>query len=277
MSKIRRTGRILSMAATAAMLGGSLIPAMAQAAPSPNGPGSSDRIIGGREVAVGAYPFMASIQTGSRHFCGGSLIDSQTVLTAAHCVNNMSDEAAQNLTVVIGRTSLSDSSQGVTRKLLQSGAITIPQQYGSAAGYDAALLHLAEPVTDITPVSLPSRGNTSLYTPGATATVIGWGTTRPTWPPTYPDRLRGVNVPIQSPQTCANAGGSDYNADTDFCAGRAGKDSCRGDSGGPIMRTVNGRLYQIGIVSWGIGCAQEGNPGFYTSTASQAVWSALGR
>ncbi|GAB79384.1 trypsin [Austwickia chelonae] len=279
MSTSRPIGRFLGMAAAVTMIGGTLASSTAFAAPPSGEADSSTLIIGGTPAKDGEFPFIVSLQTSGKPFCGGSLIDSTTVLTAAHCVNDETAESAKKMTLVIGRTVLSDKTQGVERKVRftdDAPDIRLHPSYGQQSGFDAALIHLDKPVNDITPATLPEPGSTALYKPGSIATVVGWGTTRPSWPPKYPDRLLKVNVPIQSPAFCARAGGTDYNSETDFCAGVEGKDSCRGDSGGPIMRKVDGRLYQIGIVSWGRGCAQKDNPGFYTSTASELVREGLG-
>ncbi|WP_162873018.1 S1 family peptidase [Austwickia chelonae] len=261
------------------MIGGTLASSTALAAPPSGEADASTLIVGGTPAKDGEFPFMVSLQLNGESFCGGSLINSTTVLTAAHCVNDETAESAKKITLAIGRTVLSDETQGVDRKIRFTGGspdITTHPSYGKKVGYDAALIRLDKPVNNITPVDLPEAGSTALYKPGSIATVIGWGTTRATWPPKYPDRLLKTNVTIHTPALCAKAGGDDYNAETDFCASAEGKDSCRGDSGGPIMRKVAGRYYQIGVVSWGKGCAQKNNPGFYTSTASEKVREGLG-
>ncbi|WP_051792193.1 S1 family serine peptidase [Amycolatopsis jejuensis] len=267
----RRAAVLLAAAALVA----TAVPA--HAAPPP-GDGAQGQIVGGTEVSDDAYPFMASLRNkGSgngyeRHVCGGSLINSDTVLTAAHCVPGAD---VKDLEVVVGRTVLSNDQQGQVRNV--TDAQTHPK-YGEKLGYDIAVLKLDEPVTGIVPIQQPTRGTDGLIRPGETATVIGWGNTDPVQI-NNPDRLRQVDVPILSHQECeiSYPGSEDvtYNRATDFCAGVAGKDSCQGDSGGPIFRVVPGtRTYiQIGIVSQGQGCAERGGPGVYTYTGSPEAMS----
>jgi len=271
------TGFALALVATAA-------PAQA-AEPSQSGGDVGPQIIGGTEVPNGAYPFMAALLEkgpGSpfdRQGCGGTLIRPTTILTAAHCVD---DPAA--LEVVVGRTVLSDTTQGEVRNV--ASVLTHPL-YGQQPGYDIALLELEAPVTGVRPIQLPTRGTDGLIRPGSTATVVGWGSTD-TGMPYYPDRLRQVDVPLLSHNECEIAypkndpemGNDAYERLTDICAGVEGKDSCKGDSGGPIFRAVPGTqtFIQIGIVSRGEGCAEQGGPGIYTYTGSKALmeWETMG-
>ncbi|WP_162873019.1 S1 family peptidase [Austwickia chelonae] len=274
MSKSSRKGRLLSVAAATMLVGGLLTPCTTHASP-PADPTPSPRIIGGVQAEENEFPFMVSIQAGERHFCGGSLIDANTVLTAAHCVSERVGSTAQGVNLVIGRTTLSDSSQGITRKIkVVNGQadITIHPRYAVIAGYDAALLRLNEPVHGITPVALPPRGATGLTTSGR-ATVIGWGTVDPSGERDMPDGLRKVTIPLHSTAACAEDGGHEYNAATDLCGGSAGKGACFSDSGGPLVRRHAGRLYQIGIVSWGKACGHAEHHSFFTSTASSTLWN----
>ncbi|UAJ80107.1 serine protease [Leifsonia sp. ZF2019] len=229
------------------------------------------RIVGGTGAPEGQFPFMASIQMNGQHFCGGTLITPTTVMTAAHCAKDV-DPA--KLKVVVGRTVLSDASHGEEREV--SGILVHPRfdwDLTKKSGYDLALLKLDRPVTDIQPVTLPTEGTDAFLLPGTTATVIGWGNTNPK-NPDYPDRLRQVDVPILSAAECKiNPAG--INPDTDICAGVAGKSSCQGDSGGPLFKVFDGTVYQIGIVSRGVGCALQGAPTVYTSTSSKALWDTL--
>lgn len=222
-------------------------------------------IIGGTEVSKGKYPFMASLQMGKRHFCGGALLNAHTVVTAAHCVRFIKTAAlADQVSVTVGQTLLSDETGYQRRGIDAVDVSTIP-------GSDLAALFLDRPVVDVVPVALPTMGSDAFYQPGQLATVMGWGNTD-TDLPNYPNRLREVSVPILSADECAAA----YpDQTTYFCAGVRGKDSCQGDSGGPIIRTINGRVYQIGVVSFGKGCAEQGAPGAYVDISSDALWNSL--
>ncbi|RJQ72755.1 serine protease [Pseudonocardiaceae bacterium YIM PH 21723] len=259
---MRRSLLAVVLAATAVLA--SAVPAAA--VPKP--------IIGGTPVADDTYPFMVTLQikgegpARDRHNCGGSLLSAWEVITAAHCVG--SDPS--RFEVVVGRTVLS-SNQGQVRPVAD---ILRHPKYRKEPGNDLALLWLSEPITGITPVKLPTPGTDSLLRPGQEATVIGWGATDTNYPAT-PDRLRQVNVPIIHHDECAISEGGSFNPETDVCAGRAGRDSCWGDSGGPLFRTPPGKdaPYQIGVVSRGFNCAEQGGPGVYTSLSSKPLWDGL--
>ncbi|MGJ5830744.1 S1 family serine peptidase [Streptomyces ossamyceticus] len=231
------------------------------------------QIIGGTEKPDGSYPFMAALlikgkgKPLDRHFCGGSLLSPDVVMTAAHCVD---DVKPKQIETVVGRTVLSSKKQGHLRNIR---TITIHPRYNG--DYDVAFLELDKPVYGIAPVNLPTPGTDALIRPGSKATVAGWGNTD-TEVPTHPDRLRAVNVPIVSHIEC-KATYSNYNKKVHVCAGVEGKDSCQGDSGGPLFRTLKGRkgVYQIGVVSYGDGCAAQGAPGVYTYTGSAQLWDTL--
>ncbi|MFJ5552163.1 S1 family serine peptidase [Streptomyces sp. NPDC093225] len=263
----------LATGAALALIGSTAAAATAApAAPAVQKPG--DGIIGGKEQADGTYPWMAALLSKGktspvqRQFCGGSLIAPNVVLTAAHCVTG---EKPSKLEVTVGRTVLSKKNQGQLRDVR---SLTVHPRYAKGdEAYDLALVELAKPVTGIAAVSLPTQGTDALLRPGAKATVIGWGNTD-TEITQYPDRLRGVQVPLLSHAEC-KATNKDYDKAVNVCAGVEGKDSCQGDSGGPLFRKVAGRTFQIGIVSYGEGCAEQGAPGVYTSTSSAKLWKTL--
>ncbi|MEE1754488.1 S1 family peptidase [Streptomyces sp. SP18CS02] len=267
----RRLGSAgLTASASLALLALAATAATAHAAPTGKDNPSS-HIIGGVEQPDNAYPWMAALLSkgsGSakdRQFCGGSLIAPTVVLTAAHCV---ADTDAKGLEVAVGRTVLSNKKQGQLRDI--AGVYAHPRYLKGDESFDLALLELAKPITNIAPVKMPTAGTDALLRPGHKATVIGWGNTN-TEITTYPDRLRGVQVPLLSHAEC-KATYPDYDNAVNVCAGVEGKDSCQGDSGGPLFRQVSGRTYQIGIVSHGEGCAEQGAPGVYASTSSAELW-----
>lgn len=234
----------------------------------------SVKIIGGKPQADNAYPWMAALlQKGpgsatERQFCGASLVSDTAVLTAAHCI--MGTKPA-DIEVTVGRTVLSAKKQGQLRGV--KSIVAHPRYVKGQQAYDLAVIELAKPVTGIAPVKMPTPGTDALLRPGAEATVIGWGNTD-TEVPAFPDRLLGVQVPLLSHAECKATYG-DYDKAVNICAGVEGKDSCQGDSGGPLFRKVSGRTYQIGIVSYGDGCGEQGAPGVYTSTSSAKLWKTL--
>ncbi|WP_274564782.1 S1 family peptidase [Streptomyces spiramyceticus] len=249
----------------------------AQAAPAAKDGGRPGAyIIGGVEKPNGSYPFMTALLNkgnGSpvdRQFCGGSLLSQDVVMTAAHCVEGTK---AKTIELTVGRTLLSNKRQGSLRNV--SDIVVHPRYAKGQEAYDMALLVLDKPVRGTAPVVLPTQGTDALIRPGASATVAGWGNTN-TEIPSFPDRLRAVNVPVLS-HIEYKASYPGYDKRVNVCAGVEGKDSCQGDSGGPLFRKLPGRqgVYQIGIVSYGDGCAEQGAPGVYTYTGSAKLWNTL--
>ncbi|MEU8548897.1 serine protease [Streptomyces roseoverticillatus] len=284
----RRTAREMAVAVLASSAAVALVASAATTA-SATGPASGDRyrsvspIIGGTDTPDDAYPFMAALlkrdgDGAFKHRCGGSLIDPWLVVTAAHCVAGFEPK---DLKVAVGRTVLSDARQGQVRDIRASegkadpGGIIVHPLYKSDSAYDMAVLELDRPVEGIAPIKLPTAGTDALIRPGQQATVTGWGLTDTKFGHT-PDRLRQVDVPLLSHNEC-KVSYSSYNDEVNICAGVEGKDSCNGDSGGPIFRKVPGRQepIQIGVVSYGEGCAGQGAPGIYTSLSSAKLWESL--
>lgn len=276
----RRTARRLAAAAAAS--GAALALTAASVGTSHAAGTSSDQgrptaqIIGGVGQADGKHPFMAALLqkgTGSpvdRQFCGGSLLSADLVMTAAHCVTGTKPKEIET---TVGRTVLSKKNQGQLRQV--TDIVVHPRYARGQEAYDIAFLFLDKPVRGIAPVLLPTVGTDALIRPGAMATVTGWGNTN-TEIPAFPNRLRAVNVPIVSHIEC-KASYPDYDKKVNVCAGVEGKDSCQGDSGGPLFRKLKGRqgVYQIGVVSYGDGCAEQGAPGVYTYTGSAQLWNTL--
>ncbi|WGD37093.1 serine protease [Lysinibacter sp. HNR] len=214
-------------------------------------------IIGGGDARAGEFPFMVSLQKGGKHLCGGSLIGDLEVLTAEHCVTDITD--VKDMTVVIGSNNIANKALGQTRNI---------KYIDSKVSNDVAVITLDRPVTDILPVEFPTPGTDALLRPGSLATVIGWGNTDPKrW--NSPEILQKVDVPLLSQTECKLAFRDSpiTLTDADICAGRANVDSCQGDSGGPLFKKIDGVIIQIGVVSRGEGCAQQGKPGVYASTS----------
>ena len=223
------------------------------------------RIVGGQAVPNGKYRFMAYMEIrrrdGSTGICGGALIDRDSVLTAAHCV-----AGARSVKMVIGRAAL-DQNGGKIRTATR--VFVHPDYEGSRDyAYDAAVLKLRTDVRDIRPISLSSPRQNELERPGRTLTVAGWGTTREGG--TVQNRMREVGVPVDSDATAKRAYAPlsrqlEYTPSLMVAAGTKSKDSCQGDSGGPLFhKTNNGGRIQVGIVSYGQGCARKGYPGVYS-------------
>ncbi|AKU15335.1 S1 family peptidase [Luteipulveratus mongoliensis] len=187
-------------------------------------------------------------------YCGGTLVAANKVVTAAHCVEGTS---TGEWTAIQGRDVLSDATGGKESKISD---IWYDPDYGSGA-HDVAVVTLTTPFDGVP--TLPLNQDTGAGESGATATVYGWGDTEGTGPA---NTFQKVDVPLMGDEACSSAYGSDYVGAGEVCAGYpdGGKDSCQGDSGGPLV--VGGKL--VGVVSWGQGCADAGNPGVYSEVST---------
>nr|ADO08222.1 trypsinogen [Branchiostoma belcheri] len=224
-----------------------------------------DRIIGGTEAHPGSWPWMVSLQDGGFHFCGGILISSEWVLSAAHCKIN-----ARRLTVVAGDHDLG-SNEGTEQAIQADQVIAHPNYNSHTLDNDIMLIKLATPAiinNRVSPACLPGQGQH--VSDGTRVTITGWGNTV-TDGSNYPDTLHQVTVPTIATSECNSAGSYAGEVTNNmFCAGlmNGGKDSCQGDSGGPVVNS--GTVY--GIVSWSYGCAQAGYPGVYVKVANYVNW-----
>jgi secreted trypsin-like serine protease len=225
-------------------------------------------IVGGQLVPDGKYPFMAVLtiqEAGGSYLCGGTLIDPDSVLTAAHCV-----VGADRVNLAVGRTVRSQTDQGEARSATRW---FIPSRYDGSVDdrYDAAVLTLNSPVTNIQPIKLATARQDGLEKPRRNLTVAGWGTTSEGGRTS--DRMREVSVPVVSDARAQDAyGPRSYFPKLMVAAGVAGKDSCQGDSGGPLFKPSAPRA-QVGIVSFGTGCARAGYPGVYTEVNNPGIRS----
>ncbi|KAA0183899.1 hypothetical protein HAZT_HAZT004103 [Hyalella azteca] len=139
--------------------------------------------------------------------------------------------------------------------------------------YDIAIIALQSPVqfsAKLLPVCLPTDPEPADVF--ASGVVAGWGRTEDLG--NFPKTLQKANVDLMTSQECRK--NSDYSSNSItnriICARSPGKDACQGDSGGPLMVNKDGAIEAIGIVSWGVGCADERYPGIYTKIYSYRTW-----
>jgi trypsin len=206
-------------------------------------------IVGGWEVDPACpdckYDFMVSVQTnGGWHFCGGSLVREDWVVTAAHC---MSGENTNSFRIKIGLHNVNGTTGAITRYPDQ--IIIHPQYSSNSLNNDYALVHLSQPVTEFEPIQLCT--DTAHDEEPVMSTTMGWGATSSGG--SSSNFLLEVDVPIDD--GCGSYSNSDITNNM-VCAGdgNGGEDSCQGDSGGPLIMTNDEGEYElIGIVSWGYG------------------------
>ena len=214
----------------------------------------AERIVGGTVVPPGKHPQVVSLQyrcsaTSWCHYCGGTIVAKRYVLSAAHCAPQPDERAVYGCTDLRSSDCVSVSIRRATQ----------PPEFSSVVGgWDVSIVDLRAEV-DLTPVEL--NWDPAIET--GTAVVVGWGVTSEDATSGSPV-LREVEVPLLSLNSCnVDYAGLFTLGETHLCAGleEGGKDSCFGDSGGPLFR--KGTKVQLGTVSFGEGCARPRAPGIY--------------
>jgi len=216
------------------------------------------KIVGGVVAVKGEFLFIVSLQNSWGHFCGGSLIKKNWVLTAAHCIPG----GIKN--VVIGLHELNQVA-GV-EKFVPAQVVQHPDYNKLPQDYDFALVRL-DSDSKFPPIVL----NRKEISGKVNLTTAGWGYTAENG--SVSNLLRKVTIPLVAPEAC-RAAYPDTITDRMLCGGfdAGGKDSCQGDSGGPLFMRSGFARTLVGVVSWGEGCARPKKYGVYSKVASVLAW-----
>ncbi|XP_046972203.1 venom serine protease Bi-VSP-like [Vanessa cardui] len=250
---------------------------------------SFSRVVGGIDAKLGDFPWMALLGykdrrgSSTRWLCGGSLISSHHVLTAAHCIHNHEEDL---YVVRLGELDLAREDEGATPiDVLIKYKIKHEGYNAKSFTNDIGLLILQNDVqfTDlIRPICIPLSSDLRAksfenYNP----IIAGWGDTEFRGPSAT--HLQVLQLPVVSNDFCKKAY-VDYKAqvidERVLCAGykKGGKDACQGDSGGPLMQPIyypqnlTTYFFQIGVVSYGKRCAEAGFPGVYSRVTNFVPW-----
>uniref|UniRef100_A0A6I8SH77 Peptidase S1 domain-containing protein n=1 Tax=Xenopus tropicalis TaxID=8364 RepID=A0A6I8SH77_XENTR len=223
----------------------------------------SSRIVGGVNSRPGMWPWQVYLR-GPNFFCGGSLITSKWIISAAHCCHRS----------VVYEMAGQIFPQSIWRRSPNPDYSTIGS--GTFSGSDICLMELQTELNFtqyISPVCLPASG--VAFPTGLPCWVTGWGNIvgRANLPP--PKTLQEVLVPLIGAQVCKSYYSRVANiTDNMICAGyvSGGKGICQGDSGGPLVCAQADRWYLVGIVSFGIPCEQKYYPSVYGRSNAFVDW-----
>jgi secreted trypsin-like serine protease len=260
MTTASRATWLRAAAVTTLLVAGVLAPAVAQARPTADAP--SPEVVGGTRAAQGEFPWIVRLSMG----CAGALYTRQIVLTAAHCVGHTGPN--RSITATAG---VVDLRSGNAIRIRSSYVYRFPGFDDSDNRGDWALVKLTAPVRlDTLPIARTTAANHGTFT------VLGWGATAEGG--SQQRYLRRAQAPFVNDATCGHnyrASGYTFVESDMICAGNladGGVDTCQGDSGGPMVRRdANGDRVQVGIVSWGRGCAEPDYPGVYTEVSTFAA------
>ncbi|XP_021500405.2 serine protease 30-like [Meriones unguiculatus] len=236
------------------------------------------KIVGGQDALEGQWPWQVSLGIAEEgHICGGALIHERWVLTAAHCFRRSLNPSLYY--VKVGGLTASLSEPQSTIVAVRNISVYPTYLWEDGTSGDIALVQLGVLLRpfQFTPVCLPEAH--APLTPGTVCWVTGWGSTQERG---FASVLQELAVPLLDSEECekmyhiretGQSGKRFIQADM-LCAGfvEGGKDACQGDSGGPLVCAINGSWIQVGITSWGIGCARPYRPGVYTRVPAYVDW-----
>jgi len=223
------------------------------------------RIVGGVATEKHEYPWQVVVKL-SDTFCGGSILSSRTILTAAHCFRGL--PATYMPPVVVAEHDWTVTGDG-EQIMKVCDRVDHPNFDSGTFNYDFAILTLCEDIVfkkTASPVCLPSQPESDYA--NVPAIVSGWGH-HVSEGSNQLEQLMEVDVNTITNTECKAAYNSDSKiTESMICASNPGKDSCQNDSGGPLITDEGGYYSQIGVVSWGDECAHPDYPGVYARVTS---------
>ncbi|XP_033748768.1 mucin-5AC-like [Pecten maximus] len=230
-------------------------------------------IIGGTKSYTGQWPWMVALKINQKFICGGTLISQQWVATASHCIESVSARPYL-LNVMLGSIAMNPADAvyyKVTEVIIHPDNFFIYQA-------DLALLRLQKPVIfndHVNSLCLATEGHA--LTKSSICYVSGWGVLSVSdfYSTIMPEYLHHAKMKLVTHSKCKESYQGKLK-DTMLCAGYdLGRiDSCKGDSGGPLMCKVSAdRWVLAGITSWGeTPCGQAMKPGVYTRVDKYRDW-----
>ncbi|CAB3362070.1 Hypothetical predicted protein [Cloeon dipterum] len=233
------------------------------------------------EARQGEWPWHVAIleKPDDLYVCGGSLLDESWVLTAAHCVDDYLGKSSEGtLKVRLGEFDVASLKETLPHQERDVAAVILHAGFDNRTlAHDIALLRLASPAQhrpNVDIVCLPRRDqdNTSGF---KRCVITGWG--RKNEASDHSSQLKEVQVPLWEHSQCEKAlkekfGPAYALPDTAICAGSEGHDACDGDGGGPLVCEDAGQWFQVGVISFGIGCGRKNTPGVYTRVSRYEGW-----
>lgn len=231
------------------------------------------RVVGGTSANENSAPFIVSFQHKGIHYCAGSIISKNWVLTAAHCLSSnaqVMDTILMSGSIYIAGTSTTTQKRGINYYVFNDLYL------GGTSPYDIGLVYTKTPfiwTIAVNAINLP----TDDYSSTGNAVLYGWGSISKDNNAKYPSILQLATVPIIPLDTCAKAlspnGKNVHN--TNLCSGplTGGVGICTSDSGGPLIQNIKGQQILVGIVSWGkLPCGQINSPSVYVKVSSMLSW-----